>query len=210
MEIAARVALDHHGLGADHVAVVVIVPRRDAENDAIAWVDERAIDRVDDRPRARRDQDRVSCKVELEPTPIKISNSDAERFDPVRRRVRRLTGAKRVDDCILELDRNPELLRGEVTDREIQDRLALFDQRADLTGNAEDRGPAQLIGQMGETRANGSSHWIRCRRCLKVARRCVECNDPTRSSPPRYTAEGSPRCCFTVAATTRGSAGLAM
>ena len=59
-----RVAVHRHRFGADELAVVVVVPRRNAEHDAIARVDERAVHRVDRRPCAGRDEHGLDRKLE--------------------------------------------------------------------------------------------------------------------------------------------------
>ena len=55
-----RIAFDHDRQRAEHLAVVVVVPRRHAEDDAFARIDHGAIERVDRRARARRDENRLA------------------------------------------------------------------------------------------------------------------------------------------------------
>ena len=121
-EVRRRVRFDGDDLAADHVDVVVVVPLRHAEHHAIAAVDKRPIDGIDDRSGTRRRQNALERKVEAGAVAVELANRLAQRLDADPRRIVRLAGAQRVDDPIFELARNRELLGVEVADREVGDR----------------------------------------------------------------------------------------
>ena len=50
-------------------------------------------------------------KIESEAAAVELANRGSQRIEPDRRRISRLARPKRVDDPVLELARNPELLR---------------------------------------------------------------------------------------------------
>ena len=83
LEVRARVALHHHRLGAHHLAVVVVVPRRNAEHDAIAGIDERAIDGVDRRPSAGAHEERLDRIVEAEATLVELADRGRSESSPI-------------------------------------------------------------------------------------------------------------------------------
>jgi hypothetical protein len=143
-----RVALDHHRQSAEHLAVVIVVPRRNAEDDSLTRIDHRSIERIDRRPRARCNEDRLHRKIEAETPLIEISNGRAQALQTVRRRIRRLAGTQCLDDGVLELTRNPKLLRAEIPNGEIEDLSSLPDERANVAGDFEDGRAAKSVGEV--------------------------------------------------------------
>ena len=139
---------DRPGLG--QIGVVIVVPGGHRIHHGVAGIDHRPKERVDPGrpPPAMSDRlDRIGhVLLDLEVLPDRLS----EHHHAVGRRIIGFAASHRVGDGLAEPVRNWELVRVEIADGQVADRLARGDQGADRGGDLENGRPAEPARERGK------------------------------------------------------------
>ena len=151
-EVRLRLHLQGDPARAGKVRVVVVVPGRHGVDRGVARIDERAIRSVEERPRARRDDDGLDGVRQAEVARVELRHRFAQGQDAFGRRIVRLARGEGVARRVQKALRDGEVSRVEVPDREVAHRVALGLEGADLARDSENLRAHDAAGERGEAR----------------------------------------------------------